>query len=243
MTQPFEFYYWPMIQGRGEFVRLVFEAAKADYTDIARTQGMAVLAPECAAQEGEGPNIPFAPPILKHGDVTLSQTANVCAYIAEQTGLAPDNENDRRTALGMFLTIMDFANETHDTHHPISVLLYYEDQKPEAARRAADFRTNRLPMYLSYFEMLLAQNPDQSGWLLGNRMTYCDLALFQMVTGLNFAFPKAMKRLGGPIPLTLALAERIAAHPAIAAYLASERRIPFNQDGLFRHYPELDDPA
>lgn len=241
MTQPFEFYYWPMIQGRGEFVRLVLEAAQADYTDIAREQGMAALAPECAAQDGKGPNIPFAPPILKHGNVTLSQTANVCAFIAEQTGFAPTDDTGRRTALAIFLTIMDFANETHDTHHPISVLLYYEDQKAEAARRAADFRANRLPMFLNYFEMLLAQNPDKSGWLLGDKMTYCDLALFQMVTGLNFAFPNAMKRLAGTIPLSLALAKRVQEHPAIAAYLASERRIPFNQDGLFRHYPELDD--
>jgi glutathione S-transferase len=41
-------------------------------------------------------------------------------------------------------------------------------------------------------------------------------------------------------PLLRGLAERAAGQPRIAAYLASPRRLAFNNDGVFRHYPELD---
>ena len=37
-----------------------------------------------------------------------------------------------------------------------------------------------------------------------------------------------------------ALRDRVAKRPRIAAYLASERRIPFSQWGIYRYFKELD---
>lgn len=235
----YELYYWPTIQGRGEFVRLALEEAGADYVDVAREKGgmdrlMALMAGEGTATP------PFAPPFLKAGRLVVSQTANILMVLGRRHGLAPKSEAGRLWANQLQLTLADFVQEAHDTHHPISVNLYYEDQKREAKRRAADFLKERAPKFFDYFEDVLENASGRTRWLTGGRVAYPDLSLFQVVAGLRYAFPKAMKRLEKKHPGVSALAKRVAGRPRIAAYLASARRIPFNEDGIFRHYPELD---
>jgi glutathione S-transferase len=233
----YELYYWPMVQGRGEFVRLALEDAGADYVDIGRrANGMARL----ERFMGRYARAPFAMPYLKAGKLVIGQTANILHVLGPRIGLAPKNEADRLWIHQLNLTIADWLVEAHDTHHPIGSGLYYEEQKREAKRRAADFLARRLPKFLGYFEDILARNPARSGWLAGRRLSTADLALFQMVEGLRYAFPRAMARRERKAPRTVALRERVAARRGIAAYLASPRRIPFNEYGIFRRYPELD---
>jgi glutathione S-transferase len=229
-------YYWPTIQGRGEFVRLLLEEAGADYVDVARTKGgMAAMS---RFLEGEEPGaLPFAAPFVKVGDVVVSQTANILAYLAPRFGLVPDGEALRAEASQIQLTIADFVGEIHDVHHPIAGSLYYEDQKKEAKRRAQDFVKSRLPRYLGGMEDVLERNGE---WLVGRGLSYVDLSAFQVIEGLRYAFPKTMKRIERKVPRLVALRDRVAKRPRIAAYFASERRLPFNQQGIFRHYPELD---
>lgn len=234
----YELFYWPEIQGRGEFVRLALEAAKADYADVARGRG-GVPALLRAMGNARETRPTLAPPFLRAGKLTIGQTPNILLYLGGRHGLAPANEAGRLWVHQLQLTIADFADEAHDTHHPIASGLYYEDQKREAKRRAADFTANRMPKYFGYFERVLARN-GKGQHLVGARLTYADLSLFQTVAGLRYAFPNAMKRLARKHPKVIALHDRVAARPAVAAYLASDRRIPFNQMGLFRHYEELD---
>ena len=233
----YELYYWPSIQGRGEFVRLTLEEAGADYADVARLpQGVPALT-RILQDESEG-RPPFAPPFLKAGKLVIAQTANILLWLAPRHALVPRAEAARVWAHQLQLTISDWLVEAHDTHHPIGGAFYYEDQKPEAKRRAAHFTAERLPKFLGYFERLLER--EKSGWLLGRPFSYVDLSLFQMVAGLRYAFPRAMEKLEPRHPRTVELHDRVTARPRIAAYLESKRRIPFNQHGIFRHYPELD---
>jgi glutathione S-transferase len=235
----YEFYYWAGIQGRGEFVRLTLEEAAADYVDVAREPGgEAAMARLMDGEAGE--RAPFAPPFLKSGRLLIGQTANILYYLGGQHRLAPAAEAGRLWTHQLQLTIADFVDEIHDTHHPIASGLYYEDQREAATARAADFVKLRLPKYLGYFERVLDRNPSGDRHLVGARPSYADLSLFQVVAGLRYAFPRAMQRLAAQHKRVVALHERVAARPRIAAYLASERRIPFNQHGIFRHYPELD---
>jgi len=236
MVHPYELYYWPSIQGRGEFVRLALEEAGADYVDVARRDGGIDLL-MAALEVGDHPA--FAPPFLKAGEQTIGQVANILLYLGEQHGLAPRTEPGRLWVHQLQLTIADLVTEAHDTHHPIASMLYYEDQKPEAKRRAADFVETRIPKFMGYFARLLA-NPEPRDYLLGERVSYADLSLFQVIEGLRYAFPNAMKKVEQEHPELTGLRDRVAARPKIAAYLASSRRIPFNQDGIFRRYPELD---
>jgi len=236
----YELHYWPSIQGRGEFVRLALEEAGADYVDAARRRGAGMDAMLRLLQSKTVAQLPFAPPFLKVGKLVIGQTANILLYLGGRHGLAPANEAGRLWAHQLQLTIADLVDEAHDTHHPIASSLYYEDQRPEAKRRAADFLASRAPKYLGYFERVLAQNPAGDKHLVGARLTYSDLSLFQIVAGLRYAFPRAMARLEKKHKRVTALHDRVAARPRIAAYLASERRIPFNEQGIFRHYPELD---
>jgi glutathione S-transferase len=236
----YELYYWAGIQGRGEFVRLALEEAGAEYVDVARQPGgESAMARFLGGNVVEGP--PFAPPFLKAGDLVIGQTANILLYLGAHHGLSPADEGGRLWAHQLQLTIADFVDEVHDTHHPIASSLYYEDQREEARARAADFVKSRMPKYLGYFERVLEKTG--SGHLIGSERTYPDLSLFQIVAGLRYAFPRAMTLFEPKHPRVVALHERIAARPRIAAYLASERRIPFNQHGIFRHYPELDSEA
>jgi len=236
---PYELYYWPGIQGRGEFVRLALEEAGAEYVDVARGRG-GVAAMQQVMDGSAVAHPPFAPPFLKDGDVLLAQTANILLYLGHRHGLAPREEAGRLWAHQLQLTIADVVDEAHDTHHPIASSLYYEDQKREARRRAADFIGNRVPKYLGYFERVLERNPQGERHLIGRRVSYCDLSLFQLVAGLRYAFPRAMAGLEPSFARVMALHDRIAARPRVDAYLNSARRIPFNEQGIFRHYPELD---
>ncbi|PNG26112.1 glutathione S-transferase [Methylocella silvestris] len=231
----YELYYWPEIQGRGEFVRLALEEAGADYVDVARGEGGVATLIDLMEQADRPP---FAPPFLRDGEVLIGQTAAILLYLGPKLGLAPRAEVGRLWVHQIQLTISDAVAEAHDTHHPIDVELFYKDQKPEARRRAAAFRRARIPKFLSWFETLLARNPD--GFLVGNRLTYADLSLFQLVEGLSYAFPKVMKGALKQAPRVAALRQAVAGRPRLSAYLASKRRIPFNEDGIFRHYSELD---
>ena len=235
-----ELYYWPTIQGRGEFVRLLLEEAGADYVDVARTKsGMAAM---MRVLDGKRPGaLPFAPPFVRVGRTVVSQSAEILAFLGPRLGLAPRDEARRAEVSQIQLTIADFVGEIHDTHHPIAGDLYYEDQRKEAKRRARSFVRERMPKYLGWLERVVERNGGQ--WLVGRRLTYADLSAFQVVAGLRYAFPNAMTRLERRIPRVVALHDRVAARPRIAAYLRSPRRLPFNQEGIFRHYPELDAPA
>jgi glutathione S-transferase len=221
----YELYYWPGIQGRGEFIRLALEDADADYVDVARRpKGMHAMAFQMKR------NHVFAPPFLRAGELVVAQTAMILHYLGPRLGLAPKGEAQRLWLHQQQLTISDWLVEVHDTHHPIGSGLYYEDQKPESRRRAGDFRASRLPKYLGYFERVERSRA----------ITYVDLSLFQMIEGLRYAFPDTMRSIERKYPKLVALHGRVAARPRLAAYLASQRRIPFNQQGIFRHYADLD---
>jgi glutathione S-transferase len=237
----YELYYWPSIQGRGEFVRLALEDAGADYVDVARRsgKGLGVPAMNRYLAGSEATPRPFAPPFLKAGKLVIGQTANILLYLGPRHGLAPKGEPGRLWINQIQLTLSDFVAEIHDTHHPIVNSLYYHQQKPEAKRRSRHFTAERMPKFLGYFEGLLAAQAKRQPWVAG-KFSYADLSLFQVMAGLRYAFPRTLGRQAKHYPLLLDLHDRIAARPNIAAYLASKRRIPFNQYGIFRLYPELD---
>jgi glutathione S-transferase len=234
----YELYYWPEIQGRGEFVRLALEEAGAAYFDVARKRGGTAAMFKLMENE-RVKQVPFAPPFLKAGKTLIGQTANILLFLGARHGLAPKDEAGRLWVHQLQLTIADFVVEAHDTHHPIGSGLYYEDQKKEAKRRTADFLQNRAPKYFGYFEDVLGRIRG-SKYLAGKRLTYADLSLFQIVAGMRYAFPSAMAKLEKKFPRVVAVHDLVAARPRVAAYLASDRRIPFNQSGIFRHYKELD---
>ncbi len=235
-------YYWPSIQGRGEFVRLALEEAGARYRDIARLSGkgcgVAALMKMLDGRTTARP--PFAPPFLQAGRLVVGQTANILQFLGSRHRLAPASAAGRLWCHELQLTIADFVGEIHDTHHPVAGALYYEDQRKEARRRAGDFVRHRLPKYLGYFEGILARNARGRGYIAGPSLTYVDLSLFQIVEGLRYAFPRAMARTRRGHRRLIALHGRVRERARIAAYLDSPRRIPFNNDGIFRHYPELD---
>ncbi|MBH1984591.1 MAG: glutathione S-transferase family protein [Burkholderiales bacterium] len=237
----YELYYWPTIQGRGEFIRLVLEEAGADYRDIARLperkgQGMPAM---LACLDGDNtPQAAYAPPVLRDGDLLIGQTTNILLYLGRRLGLAPRAESGRLWLNQLQLTMADWLTEVHDTHHPLSMNQYYDEQKQAALQRSADFRATRLPKFLDYFTQVLLNSRGQ--YLLGARLTYGDLSLFQMLAGLHYAFPQAMARLAPAYPALQELHDTVAARPNIASYLQSTRRIAFNEEGIFRHYPELD---
>jgi glutathione S-transferase len=239
----YELHYWPGIPGRGEFVRLAFEAAGADYVDVARTKdGMRRMQRFMADPQLARP--PFACPFLVDGQRVIGQTALILHYLGPKLGLVGASEADRLWTLQVQLTIADFVVEAHDVHHPVGSSLYYEDQKPESLRRAREFRTGRMPKFISWFETILERNAKNAAGkvphLVGGKLSYADLSLFQVVEGLHYAFPKASRKVLRKAPRVLALRDGVAAGKRIAAYLASPRRLPFNESGLFRRYPELD---
>jgi glutathione S-transferase len=238
---PYELHYWPGIQGRGEFVRLALEEAGAAYVDVARLPESQAGGPRNLARlMHELVPAPFAPPILVEETLVISQTANILLFLGDRHRLAPQDEAGRLWVNQLQLTIADLVKEAHDTHHPISGNLYYEDQKDAAKANAQAFRQERMPKYLGYFERVLMGGGESGAGLAGAALTYADLSLFHVVRGLQYAFPQAMAALAPKLEATLALADRVEQRPRIAAYLASERRIAFNQDGIFRRYPELD---
>lgn len=232
----YQLYYWPSIQGRGEYVRLALEDACADYDDVARgKRGMDAMMR--MMEPGKG-TPPFAPPFLKAGKLVIGQTANILLYLGGRHSLAPKSEPGRLWVHQLQLTIADLVLEIHDTHHPLGPSLYYEDQKAPAKKRTAEFWKERVPKYLGYFEDLVEANG--GAFVTGRRATYADLSLFQIVEGLRYAFPKSMRAFERKIPRLVELRDRVAERPNIKAYLASERRIPFNEEGIFRRYKALD---
>jgi glutathione S-transferase len=233
----YQLFYWPEIQGRGEFVRLALEDAGVKYDDVARKSGgmsrmMAMM------DGGRDKHPPFAPPFLQAGRLVIAQSANILFYLGPRLKLSPRDEAGRLWLHQLQLTVTDFLKESHDTHHPVGSGLYYEDQKPEAKRYAENFLGERAPKYLGYFETVL--NKSGGPYTLGRKFSYLDLSLFQLVEGLRYAFPKAMTRIERKVPGVVAVRDRVAARPNIKAYLGSNRRIAFNESGIFRHYPELD---
>jgi glutathione S-transferase len=236
----YELYYWPTIQGRGELVRLALEEAGADYVDVARSKKDGGVAAMMRLLEDDTIKTPsFAPPFLKAGKLIIGQTANILLYLGGRHRLAPANEAGRLWTNQLQLTLADLVVEAHDVHHPLGASFYYEDQKKESKRRAGDFIESRIPKFLRYFERVLEKNKSNEH-LVGRSVTYADLSLFQVVAGLNYAFPRAMLRLKDRYPRVFALHAAVARRPRIAAYLASDRRIAFNEEGIFRHYRELD---
>lgn len=239
----YELHYWPTIQGRGEFVRLALEYAGVKYVDVARQDeahggGETALVKSLQRKDLQHPS--FAPPYLKTDDMLIGQTANILLFLGRRHGLAPQDEAGWLWTNQLQLTIADFVVEAHDVHHPIGVGLYYEDQRAEASRRAKEFREQRVPKFLGYFERVLTHNPAGDQYLVGAKLTYADLSLFQIVAGLRYAFPRLMKAVEKKYPKVIALHDRVAAEPKIAGYLSSDRRIPFNEEGIFRYYEELD---
>ena len=239
----YELFYWPGIQGRGEFVRLALEAAGAPYVDVARERG---AGPRRQGADGDarrrgGAVQPFAPPFLRDGDLVVSHVANILHYLGPKIGLAPAGEASRVFAHGLQLTITDLVSEAHDTHHPIAADLYYEDQKEEAKARASAFLSERVPKYLGYFERVLADNPAGKAHAVGRQAHHRRPVAVPGLGRPRLRLSARICRRGGKLyPALAALAATVAAQPNVAAYLASERRIPFNDSGIFRHYPELD---
>jgi glutathione S-transferase len=239
----YELYYWPTIQGRGEFVRLALEESGASYIDIARGLEEAGAGVPAMLELLDGEMVerpPFAPPFMKTGELMLGQTANILQYLGQRHRLAPTSEAGRLWVHELQLTLCDFVDEIHDTHHPIDGSLYYEDQRKEARRRTAKFLELRAPKYLGYFERVLERNQSSRMYLVGARLSYADLSLFQVVDGLRYAVPRAMKRLEEEIPRVIGLHGHVASRARVRDYLASDRRIAFNEDGVFRYYKELD---
>jgi glutathione S-transferase len=239
----YELYYWPDIQGRGEFVRLALEEAGAQYLDVARLSGPGQGVPALMRylEETRSGRPPFAPPFLKAGNRVIAQTANILLYLGPRLGLVPNTEVNRIWAHQLQLTVADFVAEIHDVHHPIAGSLYYHQQKREARRRAGYFKEERILKFLNYFEQVFVGNPKSGTYILGRTLSYVDLSMFQLIASLRYAFPKTMKRLEPKYPRLTALHDKITARPNVAAYLSSERRIPFNENDIFRHYPELDE--
>jgi len=247
----YELFYWPSIQGRGELVRLALEEAAAPYADVARLTkkeggGMAAM---LALLKGKGlakgQLRPFAPPFLRSGRYLVAQVANILQFLGPRLGLVPADEASRVEAHQLQLTVTDLFAEVHDTHHPVSTGLYYEDQKKEAKDNARNFLTERMPKFLGYFESVLVANANankksKGRHLVGARLSYVDLSLFQVIEGLRYAFPRALGRFEKTIPRLVELRDRVGDRPNLKAYLASDRRIAFNEDGIFRRYAELD---
>lgn len=242
----YELFYWPGLPGRGEFVRLALEDAGAEYIDVARGRGPGRGMPALLKflKDDSLYGAPFAPPFLRDGDLVISHVANILLYLGPKLDLAPQDEGLRHFANALQLTITDFVAEAHDTHHPIAIGLYYEEQKEAAKARANAFLAERMPKYLGYFERMLTSNPAGPAHAVGAEASYVDLSLFQVWEGLRYAFPRATSKLPATYPRLAALAAAIAKRPRLEAYLASPRRLAFNESGIFRHYPELDqDPG
>ena len=237
----YELYYQPSIQGRGEFVRLTLEDAGADYVDVARDPGFGRPGIVKILEDPAVDHPSFAPPFLKAGKLMIGQTANILQFLGPRLGLVPKDQASRLWVHQLQLTITDWVAEVGNTHHPIANSLYYEEQQAEAKRRTSHFTSLRIPKFMGYYEKILRHNGQSAPFLLGKKICYADLSLFQVVEGMRYAFPKTMAKLEADCPRVIALRDRVAARPRLKKYLASPRRIPFNQNGIFRHYPELDE--
>ena len=231
----YELYYHAANPGRGEFIRLPLEEAKADWVDVARTPGGTEKVTRFMQDAAER-HPPFAPPFLRHGELIVGQTANILLYLGPLLKLAPDDEQGRLWTHQLQLTISDLVQAIQHTHHPIAHGAYYDDQKPEALAYTKAFFAERIPKFFGYFERVLGGREH----MVGDRLTYVDLSIFFLLEGLRFSFPKRMKSAESAFPGIVALHDRVAARPNIAAYQKSPRHMAFNERGVFRYYPELD---
>jgi len=238
----YQLYYWPTLQGRGEFVRVFFEDAGIDYVDVARqppAEGGGIPNLLAVMNDGVGGVVPYAPPFVLVEGQLLWQTANILSFVARREGLIDDDPLVQAKAHQLQLTVTDLVSEAHDTHHPVSTGMVYEDQKDEARRATRAFVDERMPKFFRHFELNLEGNEAGPG-LVGDQVTYVDLSLWQTLEGLQAAFPTATRKLLPAYPQLEALHGLVAKRPRLADYLASDRRLDFNEDGIFRPYPELD---
>lgn len=231
----YNLWYWPGVQGRGEFVRLALEAGGIDYRDCARELGADALR---ADMRGYGGRQPFAPPYLELDGIAIAQVAAILLYLGERHHLAPSNMADRMWLHQVQLTVTDFVAEVHQVHHPVGTAAYYEEQRHEAARFANEFRDERMPKFLSWFEEAAGANEGE--WMIDGRWTYADCSIFQLIEGLRYMFPRRMTSLEPGLPRLLTVHRLVGELPGVRAYLASDRRLDFNENGIFRYYPELD---
>jgi glutathione S-transferase len=239
----YQLYYWPGIQGRGEFIRLALEEGGADYRDVALvpdSKGGGVPAILRMLEARGDPRPPFAVPVLRAGRRLIAQTPNVLLFLGGALRLAPADEGGRLWTHQLTLTTLDLYVEIFHTHHPLGDGYAYEEQKTAARRRTKDFLKMRLPKFMTYFERVLVRNRAHAPWMAGARLTYADLSMAQVIAGLRYAFPRATARALRKRPRLASLHDAVFARPRIARYVASGRRIPFNNEDLFRHYPSLD---
>jgi glutathione S-transferase len=237
----YQLYYWPGIQGRGEFIRLALEEGGAHYVDMAAAPGAGGVPAILRMLEARGvARPPFAVPVLRAGRQLIAQTPNILLYLGGRLALAPRDERGRLWTHQLTLTILDLYVEVFDTHHPLGDGYAYEEQKGPARRRTRYFLRVRLPKFLGYFERVLELNRAHRPWMVGARLTYADLSMAQVIAGLTYAFPKATARALRKRPRLASLHAAVFERPRIARYVASGRRLPFNNEDLFRHYPELD---
>jgi len=239
----YELYYWPGIQGRAEFIRLALEEGGARYRDIAllpAAQGGGVPAVGKMLRARGSRRPPFAVPVLRAGRHLIAQTPNILLYLGARLRLAPSEAAGKLWTHQLQLTILDCYLEVFHTHHPLGDGYAYEEQKAAARRCTKVFLSVRLPKFLGYFERVLELNRARAPWLVGARLTYADLSMAQLLAGLRYAFPRASARALRRRPRLCALHDAAFARPRIARYLASGRRVAFNNEDLFRRYPELD---
>jgi len=229
----YQLWYWPDIPGRGEFVRLALEAAEIDYEDMAREHGAEALLEDIASREGIRP---FAPPYLVDGDLCIGQTAHILGFLADRHDFGGGNLETDLPLIQLQLDISDMVAEIHAVHHPVSSALYYQEQMDPAYEAAQHFREHRLPKFLAHFEQALEENGGP--FMLGDRWTHVDTSLFQLMEGLDYMFPNRMAALDYPrLELVRSAVMEI---DGVEAYLSSDRRLEFNENGIFRYYPELD---
>ncbi|KAF1816408.1 glutathione S-transferase protein-like protein [Eremomyces bilateralis CBS 781.70] len=253
-TPIYHLIYWPDIPGRGEFVRLAFEAAGTAYLDVSNASSagvkpvLSLISDKHVGDDVGNPPI-FAPPALKivdgkgeGKDLLIHQTPNILAYLGERLGLIGEEEGDKYHVSQVALTALDLCDECHDTHHPVSVVKYYAEQKEEALKKAEDFRASRIPKFFGYFERVLKSNESEAKgkYLVGSKLTYADTTVWQVVNGVSYAFPKEVEARKKDYPLLFeTFYPGIQEEKGIKQYLASDRRLSYS-DGIFRHYPELD---
>jgi len=231
-----QLWYWPDLPGRGEFIRLFCEAGEVDYTDMAREQGADALVEHMHGLEGRRP---FAPPYIEDDGIVVGQTPLVLQYLSDKHGLG---SGEMETDLQLFqlqIDIADFVEEVHSVHHPIAHDLFYADQMDAAFEKAGYFRAQRIPKFLIHFDNAIAAGGGP--FSLGQQWSHVDTSLFQLMEGLDYAFPNYMKEMQGSWPHLEGLQGIVPEIEPLAEYLASERRIEFSEDGIFRHYEELDE--
>jgi glutathione S-transferase len=229
----YQLWYWPNIPGRGEFVRLALEAAEVEYEDMAREKGAEALIEDLQSRGGIRP---FAPPYLVDGDLCIGQTAHILAFLADRHDFGAGELETDLQLIQLQLDVTDMVAEVHNVHHPVAGSLYYQDQMDAAYEAARHFRDERIPKFLDHFEAALEENGGP--YMLGDGWTHIDTSLFQVMEGLDYMFPNRMRELDYP---RLELCRQAVTEiDGIEEYLASDRRLPFNEDGIFRHYPELD---